>query len=136
MPAPKKEFCTRGHTLAETRGFHGCRECIKVRSRVYYLRTCDRERPVWRDRSLKLRYGLSSAEYGVMLEQQDGRCAICGTVNFGVRSGKPASAFVDHEHETGKIRGLLCGSCNTGLGAFGDSPELLLEARAYLVAVA
>lgn len=64
-----------------------------------------------------------------MFAAQGGRCAICGTDEFNGRGNRP---HLDHDHTTGKIRGLLCHSCNTGMGALGDSPEILREAAAYL----
>lgn len=59
--------------------------------------------------SLKKKYGLSEADYTQMLEAQGGRCRICG--------GKPKqNRLAVHDHETGEIRGLLCGPCNVSLG--------------------
>lgn len=60
-----------------------------------------------------------------LFASSDGRCAICG------RAG---ALVVDHDHDTGAIRGLLCRNCNTGLGQFGDDPERLRRAAAYLTA--
>lgn len=75
----------------------------------------------------KLRYGLSVDEYESLLQKQGGVCAICkGQCPTGWRLA------VDHSHETGKVRGLLCLQCNTALGQFKDSPELLAHAIKYL----
>lgn len=64
---------------------------------------------------LKRLYDLTVAEYDQMLEAQDGVCAICEkTCWTGMRLS------VDHNHQTKKVRGLLCNSCNRGLGAFDD----------------
>ena len=60
-----------------------------------------------------------------MLADQDGKCAIC-TKPF------PGRIAIDHDHRTGRVRGLLCTSCNTGIGKLGDDPELLLRAISYL----
>lgn len=66
--------------------------------------------------------------YGEILNKQDGRCAICGA-NQAVSK----RAFnMDHNHKTGKVRGVLCASCNNGLGLFKDDPVLLLKAAEYL----
>lgn len=75
---------------------------------------------------LKKNYGLSQEEYDIKLYKQNYRCVICGNL--------PGSRklAVDHCHATGKIRDLLCGLCNTGLGAFKDNPELLKKAAEYL----
>ena len=75
---------------------------------------------------LYARYGLAPGEYEKMLDDQDGRCAICG-VEPGAR---PLS--VDHCHETGVVRGLLCHGCNTGIGFLKDSTDLLKKAVKYL----
>lgn len=75
-----------------------------------------------REQNIK-RYGLKLSDFSAMYSAQDGKCAIC-------REEK--ELVVDHDHETGKVRGLLCGSCNTGLGRFGDSVVLLLYAAGYL----
>ncbi len=71
------------------------------------------------------RYGLSDADYDALLARQRGVCANC---KRNRRLG------VDHCHATGKVRGLLCGNCNRGLGLFHDDPELLRAAAAYLEA--
>lgn len=94
---------------------HGwCKDCTKERARASQL---------------KSKYGISLEQYETMLQEQGSRCAICGTdvpamgwVNFPV----------DHDHETGSTRGLLCNTCNIGLGAFKDSPFLLESAIVYL----
>ena len=140
-----KEFCVRGHTLAETRktypsGFTVCYKCQSIRHYEWVQRHRDRVRAYQRyfyspkqQRAyrLKVKYGLTAQNYDALLESQEGRCAICGTKDFS-RSGVNTHAYVDHDHETGEVRGLLCFACNTGLGAFSDSPEIMLEAIAYL----
>lgn len=78
--------------------------------------------------SRKALYGLTDADFKRVLFAQGGICAICG----GPPTQARKSLSVDHCHDTGKIRGLLCGSCNTGLGSFKDDKELLLKAHAYL----
>jgi hypothetical protein len=99
------------------------------------LCSCSRERKRYhanqvKDRNLKLRrkYGISHNDYLELLEAQNGRCAICGT---DVSGGKGAF-HVDHCHNSGQIRGLLCHSCNVGLGHFNDQESLLLKAALYL----
>ena len=75
---------------------------------------------------LKRMYGIGMEEYDAMVANQNGVCSICG--------GPPRGRLlaVDHNHATGKIRGLLCGPCNTGLGQFKDSVETLTAAISYL----
>lgn len=77
---------------------------------------------------LKANYGVTPEQYSFMYWQQDGKCKICRTEHPGGRG----TWHVDHNHATGKVRGLLCNACNVGLGHFKDSPELLGAAAAYL----
>ena len=81
-------------------------------------------------RNLKSRYGISLEDYDRMLEDQGGCCKVCGTDDPGGGRGR---FQVDHNHTTGKVRGLLCIGCNTGLGSFKDSVEVLSKAITYLV---
>lgn len=81
-----------------------------------------------RERTLR-EYGITPEQYDTMLAEQGGGCAICG-VEFAHRGG--ARLAVDHCHETGAVRGLLCSNCNQGLGKFGDDPERLDRAGMYL----
>lgn len=78
-----------------------------------------------RRKHLKKRFGMSLQEYEEKLARQGGVCEICGIPKDEVLD-------VDHNHSTGKVRGLLCFRCNSGLGMFGDEPELLLKAVDYL----
>jgi hypothetical protein len=86
-------------------------------------------------RKLKI-YGLSVEDYDSLLNKQNGVCAICEqkeTVLDGV-SGKVKMLSVDHCHDTGKVRGLLCSACNTGIGLARHDPEILRSAISYLAA--
>jgi len=77
---------------------------------------------------LKDEYGITVEQYNEMFKQQDGKCAICET-HQSVLSRRLS---VDHDHETGKVRSLLCNFCNTAIGSFKDKPELLSRAIEYL----
>lgn len=68
----------------------------------------------------------------MLLEQQNGRCAICKTKDPSSRRKSSSYFCVDHCHFTGKVRGLLCSPCNSALGFFKDKKENLLEAISYL----
>lgn len=76
----------------------------------------------------KLKFGITDEDYQRMLAEQDGRCAICLTDKPGGRG----DWHIDHNHDTGKTRSLLCCRCNLGLGFFKDQPINLLNAFEYL----
>lgn len=88
-----------------------------------------------RGRYLRRTYGITLEEYQRMLEEQGGVCAICERPETRMnRSGTAQEVLcVDHDHETGEVRGLLCHDCNTALGKFGDDPQVILRAAAYLI---
>lgn len=77
--------------------------------------------------SLKKRYGLTEDDFLALLEKQDHRCGVCS---------KPFNddPVVDHNHETGVVRGLLCRTCNLALGLLREDVEILSAAIAWLVA--
>lgn len=83
-----------------------------------------------RQSNLRRLYGMELAEYDTMLAAQGGGCAICGETEGGGRWKR--RLHVDHDHRTGRIRGLLCHGCNVGVGHFGDRPELFFKAAQYL----
>ena len=106
-----------------------CRICEAEVAREKYART-PKEKTALINRKSKLKraFGLTLEQYDEMLAAQGGVCAICG-------SDKPAGrgAFiVDHCHITGRIRGLLCTQCNTGIGHLRDSISILKQAITYL----
>lgn len=78
------------------------------------------------------RYGITSEKYHELNQQQQQVCAICGLQNEISRHGTRKSLCVDHDHETGEVRGLLCTPCNVALGNLRDSVELLNKAIEYL----
>lgn len=82
---------------------------------------------------LRVKYGITDAGFDELLAAQGGCCAVCRTAN---PPGRGQRLHVDHDHATGKVRGLLCTECNVGLGKFKDDPELLRRAAEYLVVAA
>lgn len=82
-----------------------------------------------KDRKLRLKYNINLADYLDLLDKQNYKCKIC---NKPHEEGKRTNLFVDHCHDTMKVRGLICNSCNKGLGDFKDSIELLESAIKYL----
>ena len=71
---------------------------------------------------LKKRYGITTQDYNNMLARQRGKCGICARYR---------KLVVDHNHRTGKLRGLLCSNCNTGFGLLEESPRILKRAIQY-----
>lgn len=105
-------------------------QCKQCRSEI----NSTRYRPVWQNAYLKRRYDLTLDGYQARLDAQSGACAIC-------KLPTERTLHVDHDHtccatkakSCGRcVRGLLCDSCNTGLGAFKDTPDLLQAAIDYL----
>ena len=97
-----------------------------------YCKSCSKgEQTKW---YYKRKYGITLEERDTMLSKQEGLCSICDTPihfeNNSINIGH--SAVVDHCHGEGHLRGVLCGSCNTGLGSFKDNKEYLLSAIRYL----
>lgn len=82
----------------------------------------------FRNRDLKRKFGISLIEYEELLEKQNYRCAICG----GYQMVKGNNLYVDHDHSTVKIRGLLCHYCNVGIGMMKDNEKILENAIQYL----
>lgn len=104
-----------------------CRECEYARNRKYHADNKAKraqQHKEWRNKKF---FGLEQGEYERMLSEQNGVCAIC----HNECSVKPSLA-VDHDHNTGRVRGLLCSNCNNGLGRFKDNVEWLSNAIGYL----
>jgi hypothetical protein len=97
-----------------------------------------RDAPIQARRSKLRTFGLTVEQYDAMVLAQGGVCAICGRPEVVKHhsSGKVRALAVDHDHETGDVRGLLCGRCNRGLGLFGDDADRLRAAALYLEATA
>lgn len=101
------------------------REKIRAQQKVRHERTKD----IVRKYILKKKYGITVADYQRLLVLQGGRCAICRSDKPG---GRGLRFYVDHDHVTGKTRGLLCIRCNTGIGGLRDNVLILRAAIAYL----
>ena len=83
-----------------------------------------------RNMQLKNKFGIDISQYDLLLESQNYKCAICGSTETGAKGKKYFN--VDHCHETGKVRGLLCKPCNIMLGEAKDNPTILSKAIDYL----
>ncbi len=110
-----------------------CKECTAEENTKRYHDKGGKAAQAHRARKHNLKkYGLTVEEYDKMLEEQQGMCKICGAVEGKQRSKSDYRLFVDHCHASGKVRGLLCHNCNTGLGHFFDSVHNLQKAIGYL----
>jgi hypothetical protein len=89
-------------------------------------------RASYRDKQLRRDFGITMADYQKMLLEQNGVCDICSRPETALRWGELQPLAVDHCHTSGKVRALLCHKCNVGIGSFGDDPERLRRAAAYL----
>ena len=81
-----------------------------------------------REQGLLLNYGITIEDYNNLVVKQGGNCAICGI--HKTKLSKPL--YVDHCHNTGKVRGLLCQKCNSALGLLNDNADTVLKAHKYL----
>lgn len=119
-----------------------CKSCAKVKARKYYLANQDRlkehnrlkgqryrkENPEYnRSQHLRHKYGLTIEEWNRWHDLQLGRCAICR-----LPLAEAKRICVDHHHDTGVVRGLLCDVCNLGIGCFRDDPDRCRSAATYL----
>lgn len=81
---------------------------------------------------LQRHYNLSLQAYKTMFKKQQGKCAICGSEGFTLKESQKTKLIIDHDHKTGKVRGLLCPNCNRGLGLFQENTKLLEKAKEYI----
>lgn len=103
-----------------------CRPC----QRMKVAESVKRRHGTTRHYHLKRRYGLGADEVLAMLEAQGSLCLICR------RQMSVEMAHVDHDHVTGRVRGILCFGCNGGMGQFADDPQVLVRAARYLLTAA
>ncbi|HDY68067.1 MAG TPA: hypothetical protein ENH85_09770 [Candidatus Scalindua sp.] len=98
----------------------------KISAEKYSIKNRDRLNEQKRNHRLKVNYGITLEDYDKLYEKQNGVCAICSLPEVLMR------LQVDHDHKTGKVRGLLCLYCNNILGKAKDSIETLEKAIEYL----
>lgn len=106
-----------------------CTKCKVAYNKAYRANNKIKVLEIERKSKLKMTYGITLKQYDEMLERQGNKCAICSAKKPG---GRTKMFFVDHCHDSGNVRGLLCMRCNTGLGLFLDNPKFLLSAISYL----
>lgn len=110
-----------------------CKSCDAIARAKWAKENPEKSRISDRSRRLKYVYGITLEQYYELYEKQGGCCAICGAEENNTRGARRDWNFaVDHCHDSEEIRGLLCNSCNRGLGLLGDTPEGLRKALAYL----
>lgn len=106
-----------------------CKDCRNKRRNEYRRNNPER----FKNEILRRTFGITLDEYRKILEKQKGVCAICGKPETSTFKGKLRHLSVDHNHETGQVRGLLCNDCNAAIGFFKDDIEILANAIKYLV---
>jgi hypothetical protein len=144
----KSKSCVNGHdmtaenTYVSPDGVSACRECIRISTKKHYWSNREKRlanQSEWRKRNpdkvkhfaenKRLRtYGLTRESHLEMLKSQGFSCAICKEP----QSSNKRKLHIDHDHETGNVRGLLCSRCNTGIGQLRHDLELIESAFKYL----
>ncbi len=136
--------CVRCETLKDLTEFYKCRDgflnkCKKCTKEYYqknklhilnyvknYFNTPKGKR-IRKNRHLLQRYGITISQYEQMIKDQNNKCSICG------KEPTKRQLSVDHDHKTGKIRGLLCNNCNHAIGKFDDDVILMIKAINYIL---
>jgi hypothetical protein len=127
------EFRMRGNGL-----FSWCKKCESISNNARYtpkerkpkiVKSVEEVKLEAKKRMLKYRYGITLEEYEGMYYNQNGKCAIC---KKDYQLGGSKGLFVDHDHETMEVRGLLCRNCNSAIGQLRECKHILTEAIKYL----
>lgn len=105
------------------------KELVKKKKAEYFQKNKSRIQERWNKQVLRYRFGITPQQYDKMLADQGGVCKICKKFRLTKVQKRMG---VDHCHKTGKLRGILCDWCNTGIAKFEDNESLLIEAIAYL----
>ena len=123
--AHREQRCkaSRAYRSSHKEEYAAQKKCYRQAHREKYAAYLREYRKTHRDGHLQDRYGITEAEYERLRTAQHGCCAICG---------QKAKLCVDHDHATGKVRGLLCHNCNRALGGFKDRLDSLRNAVKYL----
>jgi hypothetical protein len=124
------EFYSHRNTLDGLQG--RCKDCGRKYHKKWRENNPEYDKKYMDEYHLLIDFGLTTAQYNKMLEDQEGRCAICYKYETRMQNGKLGRMSVDHDHKTGKIRGLLCNNCNRALGLLGDCIGTLQTAIDYL----
>jgi len=127
------EFSKRN---SRKRGYqYACKDCCRKYRRKHKDKSILYNKEYWKNNKKRLsaymkfyHYGVTPEDYDKLYKKQNGCCALCGRH----QSELTKTLCIDHDHKTGKIRGLLCLSCNRGVGYLQDDAELCLKAYQYL----
>lgn len=127
-----KSFADFGRSAWIEDGVRGdCKDCASLHSRTKRLNNPNQKADD-RRYNIRRKYQISIEDYDQLFASQSGLCAICLNPETALWKGEIKPLAVDHCHETGENRGLLCSKCNVGLGYFRESAELLKAAITYL----
>ncbi|KKL66251.1 hypothetical protein LCGC14_2146860 [marine sediment metagenome] len=128
--------CRCGNVVTSKHHQTKCNKCLAAYKKEMYVKQKLKDPEFFkrRDRKYHLKHqcGITLEEYEAMAEQQFHRCAICGDYETRSNRGGILNLNVDHDHKTGKIRGLLCNRCNRVLGMVKDDQTVLTEMKNYL----
>jgi hypothetical protein len=128
---PSIEFMRAAKTRS---GFETeCRECIRARDRRRYQRDKKKRLEQSKFGQIKWKYGLSKSDWEAMIQSAGGKCEICNSEFVFDKPRSHNRPCVDHNHETGVVRGILCARCNQGLGLFCESVDSIKSAAKYLM---
>lgn len=123
-----KKLLDFNHFDLDKRSYNGIKSTCKKCSRNLMVKIYEKNKNNYKEKKLIKAYGITLKEYNNRISRQNGVCAICKNEN----PPNSGSLAVDHDHITGKVRGLLCIMCNRGLGNFYDNVEYLQSAIEYL----
>jgi hypothetical protein len=112
-----------------------CKDCRSTQAMEWFRDNAERHLETNRNWRIPRTYGIPAAQYDDMLAAQGGLCAICGEKEKTVhgRTGMPFNLSIDHDHQTGRVRGLLCQACNRAIGMLKDDTDVLRKALEYLL---
>ncbi len=108
-----------------------CKACERDKFKIWYSENKEYQKQRDFVRNCE-KFGLSADRYNEMVENQKAKCAICLKPESSTRGGKIKNLAIDHCHETGQIRALLCNGCNTAIGLLKEDIETLEAALKYL----
>lgn len=107
-----------------------CKKCASIVRNERYNKNKDKEKNQSYNNRIKRIYGITKDEYDIMYSKQNGKCAICNSDK--VNRNKTDKFCIDHCHNSGKVRGLLCHNCNVLLGKLSDNIELCEKIIYYI----